>query len=187
MQQFFTGLSLPALRRFKLYGGVEEPQPLDSFAPFLAVAPRLEYLNIASAHFEQGVLADFLRGLPSLQQLHLRFPDVLKDEFLDCITPTDSDDSAHCCPDLRELTLSHCVGFSDAALLRFIKAKMTPRTGHRLESFEGKFGRKMQLDLRAELQPHVDAGFRLSLKYDGSYDASGPWHGLSSIPWAADW
>ncbi|KAJ7613529.1 hypothetical protein FB45DRAFT_1112136 [Roridomyces roridus] len=192
MRQFFTqGISLPRLLRFRLNGFVITP--IDDhpvyLAPFLASAPRLESLRITPYHLTQDTLVALIRGIPTLKQLYLvDGSDLLDDRFLDGITPTDSDD---CCRELRDLVLSQC-HFSDAAVLRFINAKMSVGSGHQLECFEANFQRPIgELDMYAELQLHIDAGLSLRLGYQVPIvglqrESFSPWQALERNPWAMD-
>ncbi|KAJ7646462.1 hypothetical protein FB45DRAFT_890525, partial [Roridomyces roridus] len=188
MRQLFTGLSLPRLLRVRLAGYGRTPTNTHHLSPFLVSAPRLESLRIFSYYLTQDMLVTLLRGLPTLRRLHLECSDSLQDKFLDFLTPTA--DSDYCCPNLKEFVAWDC-SISDAALLRFINTKMTSGFGDRLELVEGNFRRVLQLDLRAELQPYVNAGLLLRLKYPDPMpvpprESFPPWQGLERSPWAVD-
>ncbi|KAJ7803476.1 hypothetical protein B0H14DRAFT_3154402 [Mycena olivaceomarginata] len=85
------------------------------------------------------------------------------------------------CPALRDLSIGdghHSI--SDAALLRFITARMMlePRA---LKSVEVYFGRPMTIDIMPNLRAFIETGLAISLTYIPSPRYS-PWDGLPDAP-----
>ncbi|KAJ7633448.1 hypothetical protein DFH06DRAFT_1222836 [Mycena polygramma] len=72
--RIFRRLSLPQLRKFLLRGfsGPESHDAL-SFSSFLAVATRLEILDISAETFSKASLLELIHGLPTLRRLHLKY------------------------------------------------------------------------------------------------------------------
>ncbi|KAJ6594628.1 hypothetical protein B0H19DRAFT_1096271 [Mycena capillaripes] len=186
LPRMFHRLSLPELQQSSLQA--YSPPALDSFSSFLAVAMRLESLNIFGQTSTKTALADLLRGLPpTMQRLQLADTGVsgvaelaaLDDDILALLTPS-NDLPSFCCPALRQLSISHCFSVSDAALLRLVNARMTMDSWTPLEQVEATFMRQPELDILPSLQQFIDSGLRISLKYLPPRPSPfSPWSGLS--------
>ncbi|KAJ7765087.1 hypothetical protein DFH07DRAFT_1059019 [Mycena maculata] len=187
LHRMFKRLSLPEFRHFKLRGySVPESNDMLSFSSFLAVSTQLESLDICTETFSKELLLDLLRDLPpTMQRLQISHvwsvPDILDDDILAILTISD-DIPSTCCPGLRQLILSQCGAFSDAALLRFVTSRMTTESCNRLERVEVQSGsREREIDLTKELAPFLDAGLIVSFNY--SFPAPlqySPWLGLQN-------
>ncbi|KAJ7782477.1 hypothetical protein DFH07DRAFT_909305 [Mycena maculata] len=190
IQRMFKCLSLPGLRHVKLGGYSSPDHEMLSISHFLAVATQLEGLDIWANIFSKTSLIDLLRRLPhTIQQLKISqfwAPEpAVDDDILAILTPSD-DLSSICCPALRELSLSQCVAFSDAALLRLITFRMTTESCAPLQHVEVQSStREMEFDLFARLQSFIDAGLIVSLQYQppvSPFPQFSPWSGLEDDP-----
>jgi hypothetical protein len=185
----FRRLSLPELRQFGLRGySSPESYSLLSFSSFLAVSTRLESLNISTDTFSKASLADLFRGLPpTMQRLKITeswatpgIDDTFDDDILAILTPS-QDHPSPCCPALQELTVRQCVAVSDTALLRLVSARMTAESCSPLRRVEVLFSRPREFDILPTLQPFIDSGLLVSLKYFASTPSQlSPWLGLRS-------
>ncbi|KAJ7906828.1 hypothetical protein B0H13DRAFT_1716163 [Mycena leptocephala] len=187
--RMFRHLSLPRLRQFGLRGiSSPESYPLLSFSSFLAVSTRLESLNISTDTFSKASLAELFRGLPpTMQRLKILeswapsgIDNSFDDDILAILTPSqDSDRPSPCCPALQELTIRQCITVSDTALLRLITARMTAVSCSPLQRVEVTFSRSREFDILPTLQPFIDSGLLISLKYFASTPLQlSPWLGL---------
>ncbi|KAJ7782492.1 hypothetical protein DFH07DRAFT_324079 [Mycena maculata] len=143
------------------------------FSSFLAVATRLESLDISVDTFSKTTLVALVHGLPhTMQWLQLSCSmwsgphslDILDDNILTILTPAD-DLSSTCCPALRELILS-----------------LTAEACGRLQRVEVQScTRAMELDISPSLRTFIDAGLIVSLQYkqpQAAIPLSSPWSGL---------
>jgi hypothetical protein len=187
--RIFRRLSLPELRQFG-FRGISGPESnsLLSFSSFLAVSTRLESLNISTDTFSKASLVHLFRGLPpTMQRLKiieswapLGIDITFDDDILALLTPS-QDRSSPCCPALQELTIRQCVAVSDTALLRLISARMTAESCSPLQRVEVSFSRQKEFDILPTLQPFMDSGLLISLKYFASTPSHlSPWLGLRS-------
>ncbi|KAJ7633459.1 hypothetical protein DFH06DRAFT_1337318 [Mycena polygramma] len=174
-------LSLPELRSFTLQGH-GEPQGGFSLAPFFAQWTRLETLNIGGNTFSKPILLDIMRSLPpTLRQLDI--VDVTQGSASvddDALTVLVS-----CCPRLKSLVIKYCTMISDEAILQFILAKMTEKSGRVLKRVEFLFNRQRELDILPSLAPFIETGLKVSLRYprNDAYPTSfSPWQGLADAP-----
>ncbi|KAJ6584009.1 hypothetical protein DFH09DRAFT_1028880 [Mycena vulgaris] len=67
-------------------------------------------------------------------------------------------------PALTHVELGICF-LSDAALLDFIRARLTPVRVHPLQRVEARFLRPMEVDIVEELQPFISQGLQVELHY----------------------
>ncbi|KAJ7865782.1 hypothetical protein B0H13DRAFT_2561802 [Mycena leptocephala] len=106
--------------------------------------------------------------------------DTFDDDILAILTPS-QDRPTPCCPALQELTVRQCVAVSDTALLRLIGARMTAESCSPLQRIEVLFSRPREFDILPTLQPFIDSGLIVSLKYLASTPSQlSPWLGLRS-------
>ncbi|KAF7346504.1 F-box domain-containing protein [Mycena sanguinolenta] len=112
-------------------------------------------------------LREFLQSFPTMAHLHLGnsyqppgniFP--VDDEFIALLGPPHN-----LCPMLTDFRIMIPLsgGFSDAAVLAFIKARMTLPIP--LRRFEVFFNRPMELDVMPELQSFIKEGLQVNLQY----------------------
>ncbi|KAJ7753816.1 hypothetical protein B0H16DRAFT_763018 [Mycena metata] len=181
----FCHLNLPELRNLGVRVVWLHAVPVNIYVfPFLAVSPQLENLDIDLHRFSKEQLIELLSALPSTTQ-QLRLSDSsglshhnkLDDNTLAVLTPI-PDRPVVCCPNLAILDINRCVAVSDEALLRFITARMAvqPATLRRVQI---RFRRPRQLDICANVQPLLDSGLEVALRYDedSPVDLS-PWRGV---------
>ncbi|KAJ7354484.1 hypothetical protein DFH08DRAFT_1077185 [Mycena albidolilacea] len=184
----FSYILLPELRHLGLRGFLA-PEDSDNFTYFLfpTISPRLESLEVDTQLFNKQALVALLTTLSSTIR-HLRFtgrqghPSLIEDAALAALIPSESPERSFSCPILQEFRLICAHGVSDEALLRFIKARMSiqPPTLHRVEL---EFVRRIQLDIRPDIQPFLDAGLEVDLNYPPAFRLSlSPWAGLAEKP-----
>jgi hypothetical protein len=91
------------------------------------------------------------------------------------------------CPALQELYMDCRSTISDAAVLRFISARMQdPRTT--LKRVDIRFDRPMTIDIMPSLRTFIETGLDVSLIYSSSRSKNSPWKGLVDAPAAVyDW
>ncbi|KAJ6493852.1 hypothetical protein DFH09DRAFT_1104393 [Mycena vulgaris] len=177
-------LSLPKLQKFTLHGhNAEAALPMETHDPsplnnFFMTSTRLESLRIDTDTFTKSSLLEFIRRLPPSMQ-HLRIQDTsrgwpalltpsLDDEVLAVLTPSPGLPPPHC-PRLKTIFVDYCDSISDAALLRFITARLAP-----IES---------QLDILPSLQPLIQSGLDVSITHLSPVSSHfSPWLGLSDAP-----
>ncbi|KAF7348274.1 hypothetical protein MSAN_01781100 [Mycena sanguinolenta] len=151
------------------------------FRNWILVAPKLRFLRIGQAYSwhnesmpEAGFLSvdvdpnqlsspdglrDLLEYFPMISHLRLSSPSL---DHLELFCPPD--DLLDLCPELTHLTvISPHNGFSDAAALAFVKARMALPLP--LQQFCVRFGRQMKVDVMPELQCFIADGLRVSLEY----------------------
>ncbi|KAF7348243.1 Hexose carrier protein [Mycena sanguinolenta] len=148
---------------------------------FLRIGSALDYPSnppqnrFLSADIEPDSLAspdglrDFLRFFPKIS--HLRLSGFVHLDDLGVFAPPDS-----LCPELTHFTIiSPHTGFSDAAVLDLVKARMAMPTP--LKRFCIHFGRPMEVDVLPELQSFIADGLEVTLEYYPSppwkFDAQG--------------
>jgi hypothetical protein len=182
-------LSLPDLRNFTFHGHAPgQNTPFFSLANFFARCTRMESVDIDSNAFSKSFFLQSLRGLPpTLQRLgiHDRMngwgmpppSSPFDDEALAVLIPAQS------CPALQQLFVYHCSSISDAALLRFIAAKMTSESGTTLTRVDIQFDRYLLLDILPSLKPFIETGLDVSITHlPPPASRFSPWHGLSDAP-----
>ncbi|KAJ6505556.1 hypothetical protein C8R45DRAFT_973104 [Mycena sanguinolenta] len=172
-------ITLPQLQTLILTGNFHLPK----WIPHLVV-PQLRFLQIGdvtpedSKWFRTGVpcyitasidttpftessLLELFRAFPMISQIlllpHWLLPASLpNDTFLSSMTDL--------CPSLTHICIkTNCSSLSDATALTFIRARMASSTP--LQLFEAKLPRRMEIDVKAELQPFISAGLQVSLTY----------------------
>ncbi|KAJ6594645.1 hypothetical protein B0H19DRAFT_1096301 [Mycena capillaripes] len=201
-------LSLPALQHFDLRGRSSAMSENPSFVPnllaFLGTARCFESLRIDTQIFTKQSLIGLLRGLPTTTK-QLRIADrlhswvtvgmmgILDDDTLAVLTPSFpfAESVGVSCPHLQELHITHCSSPSDAALRRFILARMAIKP-HTLRRVEVQFAREKEVDVMADpdVQRYVDGegnggeGLRVVTKYQLAAVAGNfsPWQGLPDAP-----
>jgi hypothetical protein len=162
------------------------PEDSENFTYFLfpTTSPRLESVEVDTQLFSKQALMALLTTLPSTIR-HLRFAGrqaylSLADDALAALISCESPERSFSCPILQEFRLVCVHGVSDEALL--IKARMSiqPPT---LRHVELEFVRRIQLDIRPDIQPFVDAGLAVDLNYPPAFQSSlSPWAGLAERP-----
>ncbi|KAF8138034.1 hypothetical protein K438DRAFT_1786124 [Mycena galopus ATCC 62051] len=188
-------LSLPQLRDFTLHGINDH-----SLASFFGLCTRLESVRIDSNTFSKATLQDSLRALPPTMR-HLTIRDIthgpsevplvasLDDEALTVLTPTYGMTTVPC-PGLQTLTILRCCLISDAALLRFVTARMAlalasdAESGSTLQRVDIQFNRSMTLDIMPRLAPlMVETGLDVVVSYVNVLTTHfSPWQGLADAP-----
>ncbi|KAJ7762580.1 hypothetical protein B0H16DRAFT_1529275 [Mycena metata] len=157
---------------------------------FLGVSSCFETLKIDTSAFNTSSLTDLLRGLPSSTTC-LRIDDghswgfthrggIFDDAAMAVLTPTPENPVS--CPVLQELRIANCTFASDAALLRFIRARLTasPNT---LKKVMIKCDREMQVDIGQDIKPFLDDGrIRVVTRYAQPRRSFSPWQGLPDAP-----
>ncbi|KAF7363766.1 hypothetical protein MSAN_01034400 [Mycena sanguinolenta] len=122
--------------------------------------------------FTSTSLLEFLQSFPMISHLQLSAaaytvrPVSLDNEFMALFGPPHN-----LCPMLTHITftsLADTSGFSDAAALAFIKARMAMPTP--LQRFEAQFSRQMEFDIMPELQSFISDGLKVVIEY-----AEAPW------------
>ncbi|KAF8213950.1 hypothetical protein K438DRAFT_1802613 [Mycena galopus ATCC 62051] len=141
------------------------------------VVPNLLSLRIGEAHwgdransadinpiqFTSSSLRELLQSFPMISHLRL-FSSMapsdifLGDEFMELFYPPHD-----LCPELSNITILACTGFSDTAVLAFIKARMTMPTP--LQHLRIQFHRPMDVDIWPELQSFILDGLQVTLEY----------------------
>ncbi|KAJ6526955.1 hypothetical protein DFH09DRAFT_1187204, partial [Mycena vulgaris] len=187
-------ISFPELRDFGFvpFYGHTDSVTNTTFAPLLATSTRLESIHIPLNSLTKSTLLELLHRLPfSLTQLRITdgpetwvepFIPVLDDETLAALTPS-ADNPAVACPSLQEFCIANCSRVSDAALLRFIQARMAVQPAASLKRVEIQFDREIQEDIRADIQPSLDAGLEVSTTYrQPEVWHYSPWQGLDDAP-----
>ncbi|KAJ7705181.1 hypothetical protein B0H16DRAFT_1636670 [Mycena metata] len=191
-------LCLPVLHELELRGhsniGVDDPTFAANLTAFLATSSRFESLRTDTQMFTKPSLIELFHGLPTTIT-RLRLTDrahpwgppgmnvVLDDDAIEVLTP--SPDRPIICPNLQELHITRCVCPSDAALRRFIVARMAVPDAA-LKRVEIQFTRQMQVDITADIQSFVDAGVLEVLTTHHHPNAGvgnfSPWQGLADAP-----
>ncbi|KAJ7157308.1 hypothetical protein C8R46DRAFT_1293871 [Mycena filopes] len=202
IQTMFRRLSLRELRRlevtseYALDDELHTPISVEDFLTFLAISYCLERLRIGTPMFTPSSLVQLLRGLPaSITCLHIAdhlYPwvptyvaGIVNDEMIAALTPTP--DYPGSCPALQELQIIRCSSPSDAAVVRFIKARMTAVSPSTLTKVALKYQREKQVDIAANIQPFLENGH---LEFTASYaslPAYSPWLGLPDAPETLQW
>jgi hypothetical protein len=183
---------LTKLRDFSFLGyatGHHDNSPSFSLAAFFARATRMETIGIDSNTFSKFALLESLRGLPpTIQRLAIHDKEVtawglppetgsLDDDALAVLTPTSG------CPALQHFSIDHCTGISDAALLRFLTAKMAGESCTVLTHVDIQFDRTMTLDILPSLEPFIETGRNVSITHLPSpLSQFSPWQGLDDAP-----
>ncbi|KAF7363747.1 hypothetical protein MSAN_01032500 [Mycena sanguinolenta] len=167
------------------------------------VAPNLRYLRIGQVvignnapgaldhvslkadidpnRFTSSSLLEFLQSFPTISHLRLSAamyaarPVSLDDGFIALFGPPHN-----LCPMLTHITLfAHAAGFSDAAALVFIKARMRMPTP--LRRVGAEFRRPMELDIMPELRSFILDGLQVVVKYAPSPWKFKPQNGLDRL------
>ncbi|KAJ7114111.1 hypothetical protein C8R44DRAFT_984644 [Mycena epipterygia] len=157
---------------------------------FFEAHKSVERVSINHA-YSTSHMVEMLRSLPpSVQRLEIDTYSFLDDDGLAVLTPAPHFPPS--CPALRELVILRCVSISDAAVLRFITARMAITPCPTLKRIEVQFSRPRTLDMLPHLRPFVEAGeFTATIShYPSSPVQFSPWQGLadaSVIPWPSVW
>ncbi|KAJ7162275.1 hypothetical protein C8R46DRAFT_1104087 [Mycena filopes] len=187
-------LALPDLRAFSLHGHADLTNS-QSLARFLALATRLETLELDTNTFSKASLLDSLRALPpTVRKLTIHDishrPEVpltpsLDDDAL-ALLASDVDAPLPCCPALEALHLHSCCLVSDAALLRFLTVRLAGRTPT-LKRVEVQFNREETTDLTHSrllaftlLHDDVDVEVAYLPPHTSQFS---PWQGLADAPY----
>ncbi|KAF7348310.1 F-box domain-containing protein [Mycena sanguinolenta] len=121
-------------------------------------------LDIDLNRFTSTSIHELLQSFPMISHLQLSSkvfppPEWLNDGFMALFGPPHN-----FCPVLTHITfLSPAAGFSDAATLAFIKARMAMATP--LRRFQAQFNRPMESDIMPELKPFISDGLQVVRKY----------------------
>ncbi|KAJ7741295.1 hypothetical protein B0H16DRAFT_1728553 [Mycena metata] len=170
-------ISLPELRSFILRWEVDSGA-CPSLAHQFKGWTKLESLDIDS---ERTLTPEFLEDFRSLPPTMRRL--VIHDVGLAEQVPRDTDDSLPglaVCPLLETLEIYKCVNISDAALLRFITARMGVAPRPTLRRVHVTFNRYMTLDILPSLQPFIENGLDVSISHNERAPMKlAPWLGLS--------
>ncbi|KAJ6465864.1 hypothetical protein C8R45DRAFT_1079824 [Mycena sanguinolenta] len=176
-------LALPVMRNFTLLGAQSEGSDSYTLADFFIRSMRLESFEISINTFSTPSFHETLRALtPTVHRLRIRRM------CLPGIGSRDLDDAAlkvlatpGLCPALRHLIID--CGPSDAAVLQLIIARMLEFEPPMLQHVEVKFDRDMTIDIMPGLQPFLEAGLAVSLKYWlPRIPSFNPWQGLEDSP-----
>jgi len=184
-------LSLPEIRNFTLLSSGSHGQDFPALTDFFLRSMRLESVDINSNAFLKAPFLEGLRGLPpTIQRLGIR--DRENAWGAGTATPSLDDDtlvvlsSPGLCPALQHISFDHGFSISDAAVLRFITAKMLE--SQTLKHVDIQFNRNMTLDIMPGLQPFIETGLAVSLTYfPPSPSQSSPWLGLADSPNPPSW
>ncbi|KAJ7665888.1 hypothetical protein DFH06DRAFT_1040588 [Mycena polygramma] len=191
----FERLSFPQLHTFTLRGPTNVQTANESNPALIAFLMRstcLESLDIDCGLLSKPSLLECLRALPStIHQLQLRSirsgwepqQNSLDDDVLAALTPAPN--SAAACSDLRHLSLQNVCDITDAAILRFITARMAQ--SRTLARIECQFERRKLLDILPSLQSFIEAGLDVSLQYPEPLSLYSPWNGLPDTPQPPGW
>ncbi|KAJ6562565.1 hypothetical protein B0H19DRAFT_1260132 [Mycena capillaripes] len=175
-------LSLPQLRAFTLHGHADSQSSI-SLAPFFAFWTHLESLHFDSKTFSKSTLLDSIQNLPpSLQRLSIL--DMSHGAQLASLDDDALAVLATCCPALKTVLVNFCSAISDAALLKFITARMTGKYRTTLKHLQVRFHRHMTLDILPSLNSFLNAGLDVSITYTPrqTFSPFSPWQGLADAP-----
>ncbi|KAJ7845400.1 hypothetical protein B0H14DRAFT_2358083 [Mycena olivaceomarginata] len=116
--------------------------------------------DIDTNRFTSSGLHEFLQSFPTISHLRLssnNFQEFVPDDAFIALLH-------HLCPMLTNITiLPPSAGFSDAAALAFVKARMAMPTP--LQEFRVRFSRARELDIMLELQSFISDGLHVSIEY----------------------
>ncbi|KAJ6493821.1 hypothetical protein DFH09DRAFT_1206945, partial [Mycena vulgaris] len=187
-------LALPQLRNFALRGDTTGPEVANihdvlHLSSFLVSSMRLEYFQLDTHGLSKPALLEIIPSLaPTVKQLQLFAvtrgwaASCFDDEILSVLTPTTG--LSPCCPVLQDLYL-YCSMVSDAAVLRFITARMAVP---RLKRVKIQFHREMEHDILPDLQPFIETGLNVSITHYAPPSSEpfilSPWQGLLDDPHA---
>ncbi|KAJ7508757.1 hypothetical protein B0H11DRAFT_1962472 [Mycena galericulata] len=169
--QFFSYMTLPALRSFRCSGFIGsgiDPAPQCLFPTTVA----LQSLKVAIKGLPSRILLGVLSEMPALRELHIsrdphlptRRPDP---DFLQHLTPSTEAPDTALCPQLISLELMWFSAVSDEMLLKFIQARTSANLPGiaRLSRASVTLQRQMQLDIVPDLQDAIADGLAVDLKY----------------------
>ncbi|KAJ7364909.1 hypothetical protein DFH08DRAFT_1073427 [Mycena albidolilacea] len=116
--------------------------------------------DIDTDRFTSSGLHELLRSFPTISHLRLSSSNLQQllpdDVFIDLLRDL--------CPIMTNITLlGPSAGLSDAAVLAFVKARMTLPTP--LQQFWARFGRARDLDIVLEVQSFISDGLQVSIEY----------------------
>ncbi|KAJ7367363.1 hypothetical protein DFH08DRAFT_190900 [Mycena albidolilacea] len=160
-QKWIPHLVVSKLRRLQI--GDRRPEDTAS-----CIGDSYMTAHIDPNHFTPSNFHELLRSFPMISHLRLspysvRFahePITLDDGFLALFYPPHN-----LCPTLTDMTiLAPCAGFSDAAVLAFVRARMALPTP--LKQFRVDFKRAPEVDIEPYLQPFIPNGLRVELRYE---------------------
>ncbi|KAJ7765766.1 hypothetical protein B0H16DRAFT_1524304 [Mycena metata] len=180
-------LSLPGLRNFALRkpnvwivrdDGQHDPPHLFHY---IGRWNKLESLEINTILFSVTSWLQTIRGLPStIRQLVIHDsrigPSI--ETALKILTPLPEIPAQ--CPALEELVILRSHSLPEAALLRFIAARMQGVSPPTLRRVKVALDREMEVDILPNLREFIAAGLRVSITYDPPFKLphSSPWTGL---------
>ncbi|KAF7348311.1 hypothetical protein MSAN_01784800 [Mycena sanguinolenta] len=177
-QGWISHLVMPKIRSLYIGDLIGSDTPID--------LPGDGYLSVDLDvnRFTSTGLRELLQSFPMISRLRLfsePFPPpdftILDDEFIGLFSLPHN-----LCPMLTDITvIGQCAGFSDAAALAFIKARMAMSTP--LQRFRAHFSRPRELNVMPELQSHISDGFQASFEYPPPIWAFKPREGLDGL-WA---
>ncbi|KAJ7042012.1 hypothetical protein C8F04DRAFT_1078021 [Mycena alexandri] len=178
-------LLLPELRNFTLRtpnaDGQHNPPPLFHY---IALWDKLESLEIETSSFSISSWPQAIRSLPAtLRQLVIHDTRVGPPIETALTILTRPPEIPAQCPVLEELHITCSRLLLEAALLRFIAARMRGASPSALRSVEVAFDLEMEVDILPDLQPFIGAGLHVSLTYKPSSQRQwSPWSGLPDDP-----
>ncbi|KAJ7851672.1 hypothetical protein B0H14DRAFT_3660532 [Mycena olivaceomarginata] len=161
-QQWISHLVVPKLRRLQI--GDWDPKDIAG-----RIGDSYMTAHVDPNHFTSSSLHELLRSFPMISHLRLAAFSTafdgpgssLDDSFLALLHPGPPHDL---CPLLTHMViLAPCAGFSDAAVLDFVRVRMALATP--LKQFRVDFGRGPEVDIVPDLQPFISNGLRVELKY----------------------
>ncbi|KAJ6502174.1 hypothetical protein C8R45DRAFT_1190541 [Mycena sanguinolenta] len=140
--------------------------------------------DIDSNRFTTSALLEFLQSFPTIS--HLRLSAVALPKY--GARPVSLDDRSmalfapprNLCPMLTHITLlTHSAGFTDAAALAFIKARMAMLNP--LRRFRTEFKRPMELDILPELESFISNRLKVVVEYAQTPRKPKPENGLDKL------
>ncbi|KAJ7157194.1 hypothetical protein C8R46DRAFT_421707 [Mycena filopes] len=190
-------LSLPKLRHLAVKSDLlsaHSPPSIEDFLTFLAGSSCFESLEVDELTCTRVWFGQLLHDLPASTTC-LQITDspqweswfgIVADDAIAALTPSPENPESLSCPALRELRIINSSSPSDAALLRFIEARMTAVSPTTLRKVAIEFCRERQLDILPDIQPFLsDGGLEVTITYSAPPLAASrysPWQGLPDGP-----
>ncbi|KAJ7741327.1 hypothetical protein B0H16DRAFT_1033005 [Mycena metata] len=139
-------------------------------------------IDIDPSRFPLSSLVDVLQRFPGVTHLQLLSITVHETLFLDdSFLALLSSAGNMSCPQLTHLFVNTpCAGFSDVAVLAFIKARV--ELGSPLQQLKIQYGRPADVDIIPDLQSFISDGLDLSLQYASPKWKFDPQEGLFNGP-----